>query len=56
MVEVIYRHWKKDEILSVKGELLDAVRTESDRIVVRTEDGKYEDVLKNTIIDIKEES
>ena len=53
MVEVIYKHWKKDKTLSVKGVILDNVRPESERIVVKTEDGKYEDVLKSTIIEIK---
>lgn len=53
MAEIVYKHWKKGNTLSVKGVIIDTVRPESDRIVVKTEDGKYEDIIKSTIIEIK---
>ena len=51
MVTVIYKHWKKEQILEVSGEVVHN-NPSSDRIVVKTNDGKYEDVLKNTIVEI----
>lgn len=49
-VRVTYRHWKKpDVLLTVEGVEV-PIDTRSDRIVIETKDGKYEDVIKSTIV------
>ena len=53
MVTVIYKHWKKEQILKVSGELVHN-NPSSDRIVVKTDDGHYEDIIKTTITEIIE--
>lgn len=44
-----YKHWKKDKVLSVVGEIVHD-NPQSDRIVVRLENGQLEDIIKTTII------
>jgi hypothetical protein len=49
-VEVHYRHWKKeDKEYRVKGIEI-PTNLMSDRIVIERDDGRYEDILKDTII------
>lgn len=52
MVKVTYRHWQTGEELFVVGTMLEYNNTLSDRIVVKTVEGKYEDIIKTTIIEI----
>jgi len=54
MVKVTYKHWKTDMVLEIEGTMPDHLnKNTSDRIVVLTEDGIYEDVIRSTIIEIK---
>ena len=53
MVEVVFKHWKTGKELSVKGIIMNWVNEQSDRIVVKKEDGVYEDIIKTTIKEIK---
>ena len=49
-VEVHYRHWTKpDKEFKVQG-LEVPTNIKSDRIVIETDDGIFEDILKDTII------
>lgn len=51
IIRVIYKHWKKNKTLEVIGTLPDELNNEkSDRLVVKTLDGKFEDVIRSTII------
>ena len=50
--KVRFKHWINGEELSAIGEIISVVSPQSDRIVVLKDDGWYEDILKNTIIDI----
>jgi hypothetical protein len=54
-VKVTYRHYKKEDvILEAIGTLPPFLnRPNSDRLVVKKEDGTYEDVLKWTMISIE---
>lgn len=52
MVKVTYRHWQTGEELFVVGTMLEYNNPQSDRIVVKTVEGKYEDIIKTTIIKI----
>ena len=54
MVKVNYKHWKTGEELFIVGTILTPVNEDSDRIVVKTDDGHYEDIIKTTIIEIIE--
>jgi len=54
MVKVKYRHWKTGEELWVIGKMLEYNNPQSDRIIVKTDEGHYEDIIKTTIIEIKE--
>jgi len=55
MIKIIYKHWKKDKTLEVTGTLPPALNNgSSERLIVRTSDGRLEDVLKNTVITIEE--
>ena len=52
MVKVFYKHWKKDIVLEVTGDII-YDNPISDRIVVVDIDGKHEDIIRNTIIKIE---
>ena len=52
-VEVIYKHWKSGEELSVTGNIVPWMNENSDRIVVEKETGKFEDIIKDTIVSIR---
>ena len=55
MVVITYRHWKTGDLLEVKGDILPQTNNpNSDRIVVLKGDGTYEDVIKDTIIEMHE--
>lgn len=55
MVKVIYKHWKKDKTLEVVGTMPSELNNgSSDRLIVKTVDGNFEDVLKSTLIRIEE--
>jgi hypothetical protein len=51
VVKVIYKHWQKDIQLEVIGKLIH-VNPQSERIVVMQDDGKFEDIIKDTIVEI----
>jgi len=49
-----YRHWKTEEHLVAFGEIPDELNSDdSDRLVVKLQDGSYEDIIKSTIIQVK---
>ena len=52
MVKILFKHWKTGQVLEVSGEIL-FDHPQSDRIVVRKEDGELEDIIKETIISIE---
>ena len=52
MVKILFKHWKTGQVLEVSGEIL-FDHPQSDRIVVRQEDGELEDIIKETIISIE---
>jgi len=54
---ITFKHWKTGEEITIRYREVDWVHNDerSDRIVVFNEDtGKYEDILKETIVDISE--
>jgi len=54
MVKVTYKHWKTGMVLEIKGTMPAHLNNPtSARIVVLTHDGIYEDVIRDTIIEIK---
>lgn len=54
MVIVRYKHWKRDSlILEVSGDIVHE-NPQSDRIVVQTIDDQYEDIIRDTIVEIIE--
>ena len=53
--KVTYKHWTKDKVLEVTGTLPQRLNSESsDRYVVQTPNGLYEDVIKETVISIED--
>jgi len=54
MVKVTYKHWQTGKELWVIGTMLEYNNPLSDRIVVKTDEGNYEDIIKTTIIEIIE--
>lgn len=54
MVKVTYKHWKTGKELEVIGTMPPQYNNGiSDRILVKTADGSFEDVLKSTIIKVE---
>ncbi len=51
-VKVVYRHYKKDKQLECEG-ILFPLNEQSDRIVVITDSGFYEDIIKDTIVSLE---
>lgn len=52
MIKILYKHWKTGVVLEVTG----TVRfdnPQSDRIIVEQEDGTFEDIIRSTIISMK---
>ena len=48
--KVVYKHWKKDNVvLEVVGEEV-PVNPKSDRIIIKTDSGVYEDIIRSTIV------
>jgi len=55
MIEVIYKHWTKGHELRVIGTMPKEYNNEeSSRFVIEKEDGTLEDVIKETVIRIKD--
>lgn len=55
MMKVTYEHWKTGEKLEVTGTIpAQYNNSSSDRIVVETPDGHFEDIIKSTIIRVEE--
>jgi hypothetical protein len=54
MSKVIFTSLKSGRVCEVEGDILPYNKA-SDRIVIRTEDRQYEDVLVSTIIEIEED-
>lgn len=55
MVKVTYKHWKTGKELEVIGTMPPQYNNGiSDRILVKTRNGSFEDVLKSTIIRVEE--
>jgi len=55
MVVITYRHWKTGDLLEVKGKVVPYSKNpNSDRIVVEKDDGTYEDIIKDTIVEMYE--
>lgn len=55
MLEIIFKHWKTGEELTVFGKIIDTYNNPgSDRLVVQDEDGQFQDIIKSTIVEIKE--
>jgi hypothetical protein len=52
MTKILFKHWKSGQVLEVSGEIL-FDHPQSDRVVVRTEDGGLEDIIKETIISVE---
>jgi hypothetical protein len=55
MIELIYKHWTKGHELRVIGTMPKEYNNESSsRFVIEKEDGTLEDVIKETVIRIRE--
>ena len=55
MIEVIYRHWTKGHELRVIGVMPKEYNNEySDRFVIKKEDGTLEDIIKETVLRIRD--
>ena len=54
MLKITYKHWTKDTVLEIIGTMPAPLNNNSnDRYVVQTPNGKYEDVIKETVISIE---
>lgn len=57
MIRVVYKHWKSGKLLEVVGEMPPQYNNDiSDRFVVKTTDGTYEDIIKETVVRIEADS
>ena len=54
MVKILFKHWKTGTVLEVMGSIT-YFNQESDRLVLRKEDGTFEDIIKSTIISIEQQ-
>ena len=55
MIKVTFRHWKTEELIERIGEALSwAENPASDRMVIKTLEGDYEDIIKSTIVAVEE--
>ena len=55
MLEIIFKHWKTGEELTVFGKIIDTYNNPgSDRLVIQDENGQFQDIIKSTIVEIKE--
>jgi len=52
MVKILFKHWKTEQVLQVEGKII-FDHPDSDKLVVRQEDGSLEDIIKETIISIE---
>lgn len=53
-VRIKFKHWKTDELLEVEGESVTYNSPQSDRYLILKENGAYEDIIKETIVEIAE--
>jgi hypothetical protein len=53
-VRIKFKHWKTDKLLEVEGERVDYNSPQSDRYLILKENGAYEDIIKETIVEINE--
>ena len=53
MQEVHFKHWKTGEILVRRGEPMKTMNPKSDLILLKLENGKYEDIRKETIVEVR---
>jgi hypothetical protein len=51
IVEVKFKHWKSGDILTRFGKIVHN-NSQSDRIVMQLDNGKYEDIIRDTIVEI----
>ena len=55
MLEIIFKHWKTGEEITVFGKIIDSYNNPgSDRLVIQDEEGQFQDIIKSTIVEIKE--
>lgn len=54
MIEVHFKHWKTNEVLVRRGEIVKSVNPQSELILLKLEDGKFEDIRKNTIVEMRD--
>lgn len=52
MTKVVFEHWKTGDKLTRIGKIVHD-NPASDRIVLMLDNGKFEDILRNTIVSIK---
>jgi len=55
MLEVVFKHWKTEEQLKAVGTIV-FNNPQSDRLVLKDITGKLQDILRSTIVEIKEYS
>lgn len=53
MKNISFKHWKTGKILNRTGEIV-LYNQQSDRLILKLEDGTFEDIIKNTIVKIEE--
>jgi len=49
-MKIWYLHYRTKETLTVEGTIVHGANNTSDRIVVKTPEGKYVDIIKSTIV------
>ena len=55
MVKITYKHYAKDIVLEVIGTMPTRLNNNlNDRLIVQKPDGDYEDIIRNTVISIKD--
>lgn len=55
MKKIVYKHWKTGEILTDVGHMPKQYNnSQSDRYLLQTEDGKYVDIIKSTVVKIED--
>jgi len=53
MVEITFKHWKTQKALKTLGTIV-FNNPESDRLVIKNTEGNLEDIIKSTILEIRE--
>ena len=52
MTKVVFKHWQTGDELTRIGKIMHD-NPASDRIVLKLDNGKFEDILRNTIVSMK---